>query len=247
MSAVFTPKRYKLSIEDYHKLGEAGILDEDSRVELIEGDLIEMAPIGVPHMRCVNRLTRILVNAVGDAAIVSTQNPVTLPPLSEPQPDFALLKPSAEDACRVPHPEDVLLIVEVADTTLAYDRRTKLPLVTLLAGLAGLTFAAFFQFYANVLDWPLNVGGKPDNSALAFIPICFELTVLCGGLATVFALLVRARLYPGRRERLAADRVTDDEFALVLRRPDNFFERRRARELLEELGARFVEEKEGPL
>ena len=128
MSAVFIPKRYKLSIEDYHKLGEVGILDEDSRVELIEGDLIEMAPIGVPHMRCVNRLNRMLVAAVGEAAIVSTQNPVTLPPRSEPQPDFALLKPSAENAGRVPHPEDVLLVVEVADTTLAYDRRTKLPL-----------------------------------------------------------------------------------------------------------------------
>ena len=128
MSAVFIPKRYKLSIEDYHKLGAAGILDEDSRVELIEGDLIEMAPIGVPHMRCVNRLARMLFAAVGDAAIVSTQNPVTLPPRSEPQPDFALLKPSWEYAGRVPHPEDVLLIVEVADTTLAYDRRTKLPL-----------------------------------------------------------------------------------------------------------------------
>ena len=128
MSAVFTPRRYKLSIEDYHKLGDAGILDEDSRVELIEGDLIEMAPIGVPHMRCVNRLNRMLVTAVGDAAIVSTQNPVTLPPRSEPQPDFALLKPSADGAGRVPHPDDVLLIVEVADTTLAYDRRTKLPL-----------------------------------------------------------------------------------------------------------------------
>jgi Uma2 family endonuclease len=128
MSAVFTPKRYKLSIEDYHRLGEAGILDEDSRVELIEGDLIQMAPIGVPHMRCVNRLTRMLVEAAGDAAIVSVQNPVTLPPRSEPQPDFALLKPSADSSGRVPHPDDVLLIVEVADTTLAYDRRTKLPL-----------------------------------------------------------------------------------------------------------------------
>lgn len=128
MSAVFTPSRYKLSIEDYHKLGEAGILDEDSRVELIEGDLIEMAPIGVPHMRCVNRLNRLLVSAVGDAAVVSVQNPVTLPPRSEPQPDFALLKPGADSADHVPYPADVLLIVEVADTTLTYDRRTKLPL-----------------------------------------------------------------------------------------------------------------------
>lgn len=128
MSAVYTPARYKLSIEDYHKLGEAGILDEDSRVELIEGDLIEMAPIGIPHMRCVNRLTRILVTAAGESAVVSVQNPVALPPRSEPQPDFALLKPTAENAERVPHPEDVLLVVEVADTTLAYDRKTKLPL-----------------------------------------------------------------------------------------------------------------------
>jgi len=128
MSAVFTPSRYKLSIEDYHKLGDAGILDEDSRIELIEGDLIEMAPIGVSHMRCVNRLNRLLIHAVGDAAIVSVQNPVTLPPRSEPQPDFALLRPGADSADHVPLAADVHLIVEVADTTLNYDRRTKLPL-----------------------------------------------------------------------------------------------------------------------
>ena len=126
-------------------------------------------------------------------------------------------------------------------------KRTRLPLVTLAAGLGGLVFALVFQFYTNVLDWPLNVGGKPNNSALAFVPICFELTVLCGGLATVFALFVRARLYPGRLERLAAPRVTDDAFALVLRRPDNYFETRRAKELLEEFGATRVEEKEGSL
>jgi hypothetical protein len=126
-------------------------------------------------------------------------------------------------------------------------KRTRLPLVTLGAGLAGLTLAATLQFYANVLDWSLDVGGKPNNSALAFFPICFELTVLLGGLATVFALFVRAKLYPGKRELLAAEGVTDDTFALVLRRPDNFFEIRRAREMLEQLGARFIEEKEGPL
>ena len=126
-------------------------------------------------------------------------------------------------------------------------KRTRLPLVTLLAGLLGLVFAALFQFYANVLDWPLDVGGKPNNSTLAFIPICFELTVLSGGLATVLALLVRARLYPGRREQLAADGVTDDVFALVLKHPDDFFELRRALELLDRLGAReVVERKDAP-
>jgi hypothetical protein len=126
-------------------------------------------------------------------------------------------------------------------------RRTRLPFVTLAAGLTGLTCAALLQFYANVLDWSLDVGGKPNNSTLAFFPICFELTVLLGGLATVAALLIRARLYPGRREVLAAEGVTDDTFALVLRRPESFFDRRRAHELLEQLGARWIEEKEGPL
>jgi Uma2 family endonuclease len=152
MSAVFTPSRYKLSIEDYHKLGAAGILDEDSRIELIEGDLIEMAPIGISHMRCVNRLTRLLVSAVGDAAVVSVQNPVTLPPRSEPQPDFALLRPGADNADHVPYPADVLLIVEVADTTLSYDRRTKLPLYARagivevwIVDVQGRTIEAFFS------------------------------------------------------------------------------------------------------
>lgn len=129
MSAVFTPTRYKLSVDDYHKLGEAGILSEDSRIELIEGDLIEMAPIGGPHMRCLNRLTRLLVTAVGDLAVVSVQNPVMLPPRSEPQPDIALLRPGIDSAeARVPFAADVLLIVEVADSTLSYDSRIKLPL-----------------------------------------------------------------------------------------------------------------------
>src|SRR5881394_3363897 len=125
-------------------------------------------------------------------------------------------------------------------------RRTRLPFVTLAAGLVGLSFAMAFQFYTNVLDWPVDVGGKPNNSTLAFIPICFELTVLAGGLATVLALFVRARLYPGKRERLAAPGVTNDTFALAVRRSDDVFEARRATELLEQLGAVSVESWEEP-
>lgn len=129
MSAVFTPSRHKLSVEDYHKLGEVGILTEDSRVELIEGELIDMAPIGGPHMGVVNRLNRLLVLAVGNLGVVSVQNPVRLPPHSEPQPDFTILKLREGDAAfAVPGVEDVLLLVEVADSTLAYDRGTKLAL-----------------------------------------------------------------------------------------------------------------------
>src|SRR5438874_5466899 len=129
MSEIYTPTRHKLTVEDYHKLGEAGILTEDSRVELIEGDLIEMARIDGPHMGTVNRLNKMLVYAVGDHGVVSVQNPVTLPPYSEPQPDFAILRPGAGmPASGVPHADDVLLLIEVADTTVRYDRSTKLKL-----------------------------------------------------------------------------------------------------------------------
>lgn len=129
MSAVLTPTRHKLSVEDYHRLGEAGILGEDSRVELIEGDLIDMVPIGGTHMGVVNRLTRLLVLGVRDLGEVSVQNPVRLSRYSEPQPDFAILRPRAGDAASaVPGVADVLLLIEVADTTLTYDRGTKLAL-----------------------------------------------------------------------------------------------------------------------
>src|SRR2546423_6036767 len=126
-------------------------------------------------------------------------------------------------------------------------RRTRLPKVTLLAGLTGLATALLLQFYTNVLDWPLNVGGKPDNSTLAFIPISFELTVLFGGLATVAALFVRARLYPGKKEQLPVEGVTNDKFALVLRRKDTRFNINRGQELLNDSGAREIHVKEAAL
>jgi hypothetical protein len=123
-------------------------------------------------------------------------------------------------------------------------RRTRLPWVTLLAGGGALTFAALFQFYAAVWDWPLNVGGKPDNSSLAFIPVAFELTVLAGGLATVAALFLRARLYPGKVERLLAEGVTDDRFALALRKRDSSFDAQRVRAIMLDCGALEVALKE---
>jgi Uma2 family endonuclease len=129
MGAPATIPRRKLSISDYHRMGEAGILREDDRIELIHGELIEMAPIGSRHMATVTRLTHVLIAAVGSNAIVSTQNPISLPPDSEPQPDIALLKPRNDYyAESLPGPADVLLLIEVADTTLAYDRDVKLQL-----------------------------------------------------------------------------------------------------------------------
>jgi Uma2 family endonuclease len=129
MSAVFTPTRYKLSVEDYHKLGAAGVLSEDSRVELIEGELIEMAPIGPKHASVVDTLVGLLAPQAGNQFRLSTQNPLTLMPRSEPQPDLMLLKPRADRyASSLPSAADVLVVIEVSDRTLEYDRGPKLSL-----------------------------------------------------------------------------------------------------------------------
>jgi len=121
-------------------------------------------------------------------------------------------------------------------------RRTRLPWVTLVAGVTGLGSALLLQFYASVWDWPLNVGGKPANSTLAFIPISFELTVLFAGLATVAALFLRARLFPGNRECLAAPGITNDTFALVLRNRGDSLDMALARTLMRENGAESLQE-----
>jgi Uma2 family endonuclease len=119
--------RWRFTVHDYHRMGEAGILHEDDRVELIEGELVEMTAIGTRHFSCVNRLNRLLVVNVGDEAIVSVQNPVRLNEYTEPQPDLTVIRPR-DYSLSLPGPEDVLLLIEVSDTTLAYDRGVKLPL-----------------------------------------------------------------------------------------------------------------------
>jgi Uma2 family endonuclease len=114
---------------EYHRMIEAGILREDDRVELIEGNIIAMAPIGSRHVACVNRFNRLLNQALGDRAQVSVQNPVSLTRYSEPQPDIAVLRPREDFySAALPGPEDILLIVEVADASAVADRQDKLPL-----------------------------------------------------------------------------------------------------------------------
>ena len=129
MGAPLTVPRRLLSIAEYHRIGEAGVLGEGDRIELVEGEMIEMAPIGSRHLAKVSRLARLLSVAVGEHAIVSVQNPIALPPHNEPQPDIALLKPRLDDyESALPTTDDILLVVEVADTTLNYDRDAKLPI-----------------------------------------------------------------------------------------------------------------------
>jgi Uma2 family endonuclease len=121
------PRRL-LTVDEYHRMGEVGILTEDDRVELIEGELVAMAPIGSEHIAATNSLNRLLVLAVGDHGIVSVGNPVRLNRHSEPQPDFSVLKPRDDYRKMLPRPEDTLLAVEVANTSLDYDRKVKLAL-----------------------------------------------------------------------------------------------------------------------
>ena len=120
-------KRRRFTVHDYHRMGEARILHEDDRLELIEGEIVEMAAIGTRHFSCVNRLNRLLVISVGDEAVISVQNPVRLNEHTELQPDLAVIRPR-DYRESLPEPDDVLLLIEVSDTTLAYDRGVKLPL-----------------------------------------------------------------------------------------------------------------------
>jgi Uma2 family endonuclease len=123
---------HRFTVDDYHRMVDAGILHEDSRVELIRGRIVDMAPVGSAHIVAVNRLSRLLWKVVGDRGVVSVQNPVRLDTGSEPQPDIALLKPGADNiGAPTPHAAEVLLLIEVADSTLQDDRREKAPLYAL--------------------------------------------------------------------------------------------------------------------
>lgn len=122
-------ERHVFTVDRYHQMIDAGILTENDRVQLIQGDLITMISIGVRHAACVNKLTRKLSQHLGDHAIVSVQNPIQISEISEPEPDVALLVYRDDYyANRLPTAADVYLVIEVSDTTLGFDRAVKLPL-----------------------------------------------------------------------------------------------------------------------
>ena len=121
-------QRHRLTIDDYHRMGKAGVFKEAARVELMDGEVINMAPVGSKHAAMVARVQKLLEGVAGDQAIVWTQNPIVLDDRSEPQPDISLLHQRDDFyASSHPRPQDVLLIVEVSDTTLRYDREVKAP------------------------------------------------------------------------------------------------------------------------
>src|SRR5438270_525139 len=121
-------ERKTFTVAEYEEMASAGVLNEDERLELIEGEILAMAPIGGLHIQMVNRLNRLLVLLLKDQAVVSIQNPVRLSN-SEPQPDVAVLRALVESRpAGVPRASDVILLIEVADTSVALDRTIKVPL-----------------------------------------------------------------------------------------------------------------------
>ncbi|HVG33274.1 MAG TPA: Uma2 family endonuclease [Pyrinomonadaceae bacterium] len=121
--------RRHFNVNEYYRMAAAGVLKEDDRVELIEGEIVEMNPIGSRHAACVGRLTKLLERMAGDRSIVWVQNPVQVDEYSEPLPDVALLKPRDDFYAQAnPQAADVFLIIEVADSSVEYDRDIKVPL-----------------------------------------------------------------------------------------------------------------------
>jgi Uma2 family endonuclease len=139
-------------------MAAAGILNEDSRVELIRGQIIDMAPIGAPHLNMVNRLTRLLPIIVGDRGIISVQNPVRLDDGSEPQPDVAVLQLRPEEyENSVPRATDVLLVIEVVESSLTDDRDVKAPLYA-ASGIPE-------YWIVNIVDLIVEVYRQPENGS----------------------------------------------------------------------------------
>lgn len=141
------PKRFTL--EEYHELTEIGFFHEDDRIELIRGEIIEMAAKGTAHETCISKLLRELVRLLGDAATLRCQSPILLLNNSEPEPDFAIVRNKPDDYLSAhPTPNDVLLVIEISDSTLNYDREVKLSLYAE----AGISDYWIFNLFDNQLE-----------------------------------------------------------------------------------------------
>jgi len=124
-----TATKYKFTSQEYHLMSETGIFSQKHRLELIRGEIVKMSPIGKKHCAYIAKLQKKFEQILGERIIVWTQNSIHLNSESEPQPDLVLLKLRADFyEERLPRPEDILLIVEVADSTISYDRDVKMPL-----------------------------------------------------------------------------------------------------------------------
>lgn len=181
-------RRHRLRAEDYQRLGQSGAFEPDLRVELLDGKVIEMAPIGTRHWAMVNRLDMLLKQALGRRAIVSSQSSFRLDEYSEPQPDLAVFEWRDDFyVAALPGPAQTLLLIEVADMSLRYDREIKLPryarcgvpevwIVDLEANLLRMYREPRGEDYLQATST-----GAPDSVCLAALPgVSIDLTGLFG-------------------------------------------------------------------
>ena len=146
--------KHCFSVKEYYRMAETGVLRPDARVELLNGEIIDMSPIGPFHGGLVNRLIRIFTKKSKGRWMVSAQNPLRLDDHSEPEPDVMLLKPAPDDyTSRHPQPDDVFLLIEVSDSTLDFDHEEKLPAY----GRAGVAEA----WIVNLIDATIEVYREP--------------------------------------------------------------------------------------
>jgi Uma2 family endonuclease len=176
-------ERRWFSVDEYDRMIEAGIFTEDDRIELIDGEVVKMSPVGNSHAACVKRSTAIFYQQVAQQVVISVQDPIQLDDYSKPQPDIALLKPRKDFyAQSPPTPADVLLLVEVADSSVAYDRGVKIPLYA-RAGISEVWLVDLPREVIEVYAQPANSvyqsvyeARRGDRLTLASLPK-FELRV----------------------------------------------------------------------
>ena len=183
MALLVERARRLFSIEEYHRMAETGILRPEDRVELIDGEIFEMSDRS-RHMACVNNLTRIFILGLGMRAVVSPQNPVQIPRYSEPEPDLAVLRARSYKTL-APTTEDVLLLVEVAETSLRFDRTVKLALYARTGFLeywiadANAETVTIFRQPANTTYSDVRTVGSNDTlSPLAFPDLVIDVAHL---------------------------------------------------------------------
>ena len=176
------------TVDEYYRMAEAGILGPEDRVELIDGEIIQMSPIGTRHAGSVNRATDLFSRSLAGRAVVSVQNPIQLNNYTEPEPDVLLLKPRADYyAAKKVWAEDALLIVEVADTTLRYDRDTKVPRYAAagvpevwIENLPGDALLVYRDPAANGYSVSLTLHRGDSVSPIAFPEVLFKVEELLG-------------------------------------------------------------------
>jgi Uma2 family endonuclease len=178
----------RFTIDEYHRMGEAGVFHPEARLELIEGEIFEMSPVGTPHIACVNRADALFQSRLAGRAMVSVQNPVVLSNITEPQPDLLLAPPRedfyATDRLSARH---AILAVEISDSTIRYDRNRKAPLYA-RAGVSELWIEDLQNDVILVHRGPSPEGygsvrafrRGEDVSIAAFPDVCFEVEELLG-------------------------------------------------------------------